>query len=591
MNELTPGSWINQHASFDLRAWLSSSGRFNPLHLMAGPGSGKSRFLGRVLAWHDLVHGTPQIIVDPRGGAIQNLIDKLNRWAPEYERRFWERYKKPLPPEWVRYIDHVRQQLVNRIVYIDMNGQGSFPLYHRLSEDESLFDMSQRFVELIRRLDPALETASVEGFNALYKVGTYVGMILSALGLQITEAEDLLRHPQEWHGRFEQALAVDPYVRPAVEFFRDYIKRSDLRARRADSFLVKILAFAADPTMAAMFGSGTRSLNGDDVIKHKQTVGLDFSKVNIAERRRMLMLWICSEIFSYVKSRGSAGRAAPLAIIVDELSQILGYQQQGQSIMAADIEEWVSVIARQYGTWLTLAHQNLSQVDKRIQSALMEGNQMIGVIPNHHDAQEVAEHFFRYDPFWTKKKIPRYMAISSDPYYDPVDAMTIGGWETQLDHISTRTTPTIIDYTTEEFTIEEQLQLLKQQIQDLPQYHFLVRASGKEGQLAAPLRLLDISQVDVGIYPDEERVAETCRRLIKRSGFSKEEILAQIEQRALKPGKQKQSLKATNDKTRLNTTHDSTNNLPVTTKPTKPVPAPRKQSGKPRESDDESIFQ
>jgi len=54
-------------------------------------------------------------------------------------------------------------------------------------------------------------------------------------------------------------------------------------------------------------------------------------------------------------------------------------------------------------------------------------------------------------------------------------------------------------------------------MQDLPQYHFWVKASGKEGQLAAPLRLLDISHVDQGLFPDKDRVAEACRRLTKRA--------------------------------------------------------------------------
>lgn len=516
MNSLEPGSMINSYAEFDLKAWLSSSGRYNPLHLMAGPGAGKSRFLGRILVWHDFVRATPQVVIDPTGGTIANFVDKLNRWARDYERRFWKTYKQPLTPEWIRYIERVRQQLVDRVVYVDMNGQGGFPLYYRLTEDESLFDIAQRFVEMIRRLDPALETASVEGFNALYKVATYCGMILSALGLQITEAEDLLRNPKAWKERLEQALALNPQVRPAVAFFKEYSKmKPEQQIRQSGSFLTKILAFAADPKLDTMFGQRERTLDFETVVSNNQTILLDFSKIHNAERRRMLLLWVCAEVFAFVKVRGTVGRKKPMAVCIDELSQILGYQQSGQSIMAADVEEWVSVIARNYGCWLTLGHQSLSQVDKRIQAALMQCNQMIGVIPNAEDARQVAEAFFHYDPYLVKKETPVYMAISSDPYYDPVWAME-GNLEVQIDHVSTRTTPTIIDYTTEEFTIEEQLQLLTQEIQHLPRFHFLARASGVEGQLTAPLRLLDISPIDKGIYPDENRVAEACLRLSKR---------------------------------------------------------------------------
>jgi hypothetical protein len=41
------------------------------------------------------------------------------------------------------------------------------------------------------------------------------------LGYQITEAEDLLRRPEQWASRFDHALQQYPEVQPAVAFFRD----------------------------------------------------------------------------------------------------------------------------------------------------------------------------------------------------------------------------------------------------------------------------------------------------------------------------------------------------------------------------------
>src|SRR5687768_12874056 len=136
--------------------------------------------------------------------------------------------------------------------------------------------------------------------------------------------------------------------------------------------------------------------------------------------------------------------------------------------------------------------------------------------------------------FGYEKKTPVYMAVSSDPYYDPV-AYKDGMVTKYIDHVSTRTTPTIIDYVTEEYTIEQQKQLWQQGIQFLPKYHFLVRASGIEGQIPAPLRLMDISRIDEGIRLDEDKVAEACRRLSLRSGFSKERVLEEIKERTSKP--------------------------------------------------------
>lgn len=589
MNELVPApvALVNHTTAFDLNTWLASPGRFNPLHIMSGPGSGKSRLVGRGTAYRDFICGIPQIIIDPTFGTINNFIDKLNHIAPDFERRWWAQYHQPLPPAWVHSIEAQLKQLADRLIYVDMSGQAGSPLYYRLAEDESLFDMSQRFLEIIRRLDPALESATVEGWNALYRLGTYVGMILSALDLQITEAEDLIRNPEQWQGRFDQALARYPEVLPAVVFFREFMRKPDLRARRSDSFLTKILAFSADPAMAVMFGTNARSVNAETLIHNKQTALLDYSKIHNADRRRMLMLWGTSEAITYAKFRGTAGRKQPLALVIDEISQILGYQSSGQSIMAADIEELVSVVARNYGLWLTVIHQNLTQLDKRIQAALMQGNQIIGVIPNPEDAELLARYFFQYDPYWVKKKIPVWMGMASEPYYDPV----YDGAGIQIDHVSTRTTPTVIDYTTEEFSIPEQLQLLTQTIQSLPRFQFLVRASGIEGQLAAPLQRLDISTLDPARYPDEARVAEACQRLAKRSGLAnKAEVLATIKQRIIKPVKKK-PVKDTDKSATLNNTNHGTPATANQSAPTVPVlstPAPGRES---RETRDEQVFQ
>lgn len=594
MNELVPSKAIlgEQQGSFDLAAWLISAGRFNPLHIMGGPGSGKSRLVGRVTAWSDFVNGIPQVIIDPTGVTIANFIDKLNRLAPDFERRWWEQYRQPLPPEWIRALDALLDHLASRLIYVDMSENGAFPLYYPLFADESLFDRSQRFLEIVRRMDPELESASIEGWNALYRLGTFVGMILSALGLQITEAEDLIRNPEQWGGRFDQALSRYPEVRPAVSFFREFIQKKELRARRSDSFLTKILAFSADPSMAILFGTGTRAVNPEPLIENKQTALFNVSKIHNADRRRLLMLWATSEVITYAKFRGSAGRLHPFSLVIDEVSQILSYRGKGQSIMAADVEDLVSVVARNYGVFLTIMHQSLTQLDPSIQAALMQGHQIIGTIPNPDDAQLVACYFFRYNPYWVKKEIPVWMGLQSEPFYDPVEYKKVGKEHTtyQMDHVSTRTIPTIIDYTTEEFSIDEQIQLLTQEIQDLKRFQFLVKAADIEGQLAAPLRQLDIHSIDEGLYPDDACVAEACRRLITRSGFSKETVLAEIQERANKPVNKKQ-VKAPKEPARLNRNDVPADHLPVAPPSVPPAPAVRKEQAAPDEAAKERVFQ
>ena len=56
---------------------------------------------------------------------------------------------------------------------------------------EQLALVAERPLTIIRRLDPNLDDASIMGTNAMFRIGKRAGVILTALGYQITEATDL----------------------------------------------------------------------------------------------------------------------------------------------------------------------------------------------------------------------------------------------------------------------------------------------------------------------------------------------------------------------------------------------------------------
>src|SRR5689334_5328801 len=86
-------------------------------HLVAGKGAGKSRLLGRFIAWQDFLRQTPLIVFDPFGPVIDNFLDKL-LWLPAAE----------------------QQKLASRIVYVPTAGMAGriipFPLYYRIGLGE-----------------------------------------------------------------------------------------------------------------------------------------------------------------------------------------------------------------------------------------------------------------------------------------------------------------------------------------------------------------------------------------------------------------------------------------------------------------------
>jgi hypothetical protein len=152
------------------------------IYLLAGRGTGKSRMLGRQIAPQDYFAGFPQVIFDPVGATIDNFLDKVTRFLQHIptslHSRFWD-----------------------RIIYVDMSGKDGIvvpsPLYYRLGTERSLLEVAERYLQTIIKSNPDLFHAQVLGWPPLHRIGVYTGMVLAALGYQITEAEHLLHHPEQ----------------------------------------------------------------------------------------------------------------------------------------------------------------------------------------------------------------------------------------------------------------------------------------------------------------------------------------------------------------------------------------------------------
>lgn len=466
---------------------LPDAARSMGIHLLAGKGSGKSRLMGRVIAWADFIRGIPVVILDPVGPTIDNFLDRLTRMPREYQERLWK-----------------------RVMYVDMSGSSGtvvpMPLYYRLGT-ESYYSIAQRYLDVIRRVDPALQSASVEGFNALWRVGTYVGMVLAALDCQITEAEHLLRAPQAWLPRIHEAAQTHTEIAEAASFFTDqYLHwKEEKQVSRTDAFRTKAALLTIDPALRAMFGAERAGLEWGRAVQKRQTVLLDFRNVHDLERRRFLMLWAYMSLLEFVKHRG-AGRHRPISLIVDELAALANFRTStGSSLFADDLEELINVYARNCSVWLTLAHQEMYQFEERIQKTLMTmGTHIFGVTSDPEAALSVARQMFFYDPEWIKRRDPLYMNMDG---------------------------PYIVDERLIEFTAEEQSILNSAQFRRLQAFHFLVRPATGEGTITGKLTPVTIHNLDRGQWVNDELVGQARSLLSQRNGVSIQEQLAAIQKR------------------------------------------------------------
>ena len=331
-------------------------------------------------------------------------------------------------------------------------------------------------------------------------------MILAALGFQITEAENLIRNPESWERYFTKATHTHPEVAPAVEFFQDYANwKEETQSRRSDSFLNKIALFTFDPSMKAMFGASLPGIDWNQVVKDRYAVLLDFRHEHDIERRRFKMVWAFNYFLNFIKQRG-AGRHRPVSLIIDELTSLFSVQTMSTDLFASDLDDLINVLARNYMVWLTIAHQEMFQLEERARKTLMAmGTQILGVTSDRDAALTLAREFFRFDPSWVKKEEPIYSTSHG--------------------------VSTVIDYHSVEFTVEEQTILRSYAISDQGRFHFLVRPAPGEGDITGALQPVTLKNFDRDLYPNEQLVGEARRVLMERRARPVGEILDEIDSR------------------------------------------------------------
>ncbi|MCP4409826.1 MAG: hypothetical protein GY807_19190, partial [Gammaproteobacteria bacterium] len=264
----------------------------------------------------------------------------------------------------------------------------------------------------------------------------------------------------------------------------------------------KINMYALDPVQRAIYGGGV-PLDWSEIVEQKITLLVDFRHVLDTERRRWGMMWVFQCFLAYIKTRG-LGRHDPLGLVIDELSQMTMYDaQSGTDMFAADLDELINVIARNYSVWCTLMHQELFQLSEKMMKTLMAcGNQVFGVTADMEAALEVVQELFPYDPTQVKR-------------YEPVYAGN---------------PPAVIDYRPVSYTVQEYYALAAQTLKQLKTFQFLVRPAPGEGNITGKPQVMQLER-DVGIWVDEERVAHIRQMLAERAGRPIDTLLAEIEAR------------------------------------------------------------
>ena len=414
-----------------------------------------------MVAWGDFLSGIPQLICDPIGTTIDNFLHKLVtelHYLPESEQR--------------KYRERVR--------YFDLSGSDGYvlklPLYFRLGTERSLREIAVRLPQLYRKSEPDLATRPIMGAAPLTRIGTYTGILLCALGYQITEATSLLRNPTAWLDRFTLAEKRYPAAAEAVRFFRDEycrMRHSD-RERLTTAFLDRIFPVSLDKRLRAMLGASQPSLCFADIAAKKQTILLDFRHVLDPDLRRFLLLSVFTYFYEWVKTRGRW--IQPFGLILDELVAMTQKVVAGENFFGQELAELITQYQRNAQISLAVALQSPLQLDPELRETVLSlGTLILGQATTKAAATVLAANLCFPNPHYIKHE----RVIQRNPY-------SIGGVtrvpEPQIEPVF--------------MPINEQLELYVQRMQRLPRYSFLLRPALSEGEISTAVHRIHIRDID-----------------------------------------------------------------------------------------------
>jgi hypothetical protein len=256
---------------------------------------------------------------------------------------------------------------------------------------------------VIIKSNPDLFHAQVFGWPPLHRIGVFCGMALAGLGYQITEAERLLAHPEQFLPQLTQAQTHYPELAPVLASFRDEylpLREAD-RRRLITPFQDKAFTFSLDKTLRAMFGANEPGIRWQEVVRKRQTVLLDFRGETDAEMRRFKLLWVFDYLYSWLKTRGRSN--LPFSLILDEFAQLTQKIYSGNNPLAQDLDEFINVYMRAHTIWFTAAHQELYQTDEQLRNTLLSlGTYLLGATSSMEAARVLADALFLRDPYWVK---------------------------------------------------------------------------------------------------------------------------------------------------------------------------------------------
>jgi hypothetical protein len=490
--------------------------------ILGAPGAGKT-ILESLLLLCDLLRGLPGVVLDPLGTLSKAFLFRLLWFLSEFPKGEDE-------------------LLWQRLRYIPVGGDSitPFPLYAQ-RQGESLAEGAQRLITVLERSNPQLVTGSALTWPATRRLAVNAGMLLTALGFQLTKVEDLLFNTLEWEkaGRFDAAVKRNPQAKDAVSYFRNSylpLPRSE-KSRLAGTFLDQVFMLTYDPKLRAVFsGSSTPGIDWEEVEANRQLVILNFKDVTDPTARSFAMHWIFESLYPHLKARGR--RNTPFVVTVDEFDNLAAAWTAENKPLAELFDEFLAQYMRNNRVFLSIAFQSIDQVDERLRQTIFRlGTIITGRAGLMREARVIADQLVRNDIYRVKHHRKVWGKVDPPPFpyrYTSSDYDYLWRHYPNFPYY-------VLDTEPEFMSLEDQQEEAAGTITQLRALEFLCRPAVREGEVSqevVPLAIADaITDPDTGEYqfPDQDQdaalTAQIQHELAARFGVPMEEILKEQETR------------------------------------------------------------
>jgi hypothetical protein len=184
-------------------------------------------------------------------------------------------------------------------------------------------------------------------------------LTLSLNGLTLLQAKAVLVNPS-----FRERLTAGLPPGEAKEYWVNRFDRLPSRTQRtySEPLLNRLSVFVSDPAIRAMVGQAKSTLDFRRIMDQGQWLLVNLSKGKLKGNAYLLGSLFVAKLQLAALSRADlpAMKRSFFYVFIDEFQNLLG--QDFETILSE---------ARKYGLGLTLAHQNIDQLDRQLRAAIL----------------------------------------------------------------------------------------------------------------------------------------------------------------------------------------------------------------------------